>query len=146
MKYTFIKTNADGTEEVVKHYGVLGMKWGVRNNPTLTYARTELSGDRRKKKGAKLQAKAAKAQLKADKYMAKGKTGSKKGMAKWGRLQAKAAKKLMKASKYDSKTQKLKAKRDELFKNTKAKNMSKKDIETMKKYYKDLQAQMDKLR
>lgn len=30
MKYTFIKTNVDGTQEVVKHYGVIGMKWGVR--------------------------------------------------------------------------------------------------------------------
>lgn len=114
MKYTFIKTNADGTEEVVKHYGVLGMKWGVRKDPLKMYQKSEKALQKKKKKAAKLKTKAEKAQLKAANYLAKGKTGTQKGMNKWGRLQAKAAKKQIKAQKYSNKVEKFKQSRDKI--------------------------------
>lgn len=47
------------------HYGVLGMKWGVRKNPSLTYAKAVKKKQKLDTKAAKLDVKASKLERKS---------------------------------------------------------------------------------
>lgn len=53
--------------DYIKHYGVLGMKWGVRKDPSKAYAKATKKADRIKRKTEKAMAKSAKYHKKADK-------------------------------------------------------------------------------
>lgn len=55
----------------LKHYGVLGMKWGVRKNPSRAYNKAARKKQRLDMKSVKLGLKAAKAQKKATKKLYK---------------------------------------------------------------------------
>lgn len=63
-------------DEELKHYGVLGMKWGVRKNPSRTFGKASKKADRLKKR-------ADKADAKMNKYVAK-RTKAEKRWSGWG--------------------------------------------------------------
>lgn len=52
-------------EIYLAHYGVLGMKWGVRHDPGKAYRKATMKADKLQAKAAKRQDKAAKARNKA---------------------------------------------------------------------------------
>ena len=102
-KPDFVITS-DGNDEFLAHYGVLGMKWGVRHDRERAYARASKKKDKLEEKAAKKQAKADKAYHKARKS-AYGVTDV--GRTKWqnrhlkaDRLQYKADKATKRAEKW----------------------------------------------
>lgn len=56
-------------EQELQHYGVKGMKWGVRRNPQRAYARASKKLKKLDDKVTKFEKKAEKASAKADKKM-----------------------------------------------------------------------------
>lgn len=53
------------------HYGVLGMKWGVRKDPSKAYSKASKKMDHLNRKATKLQTKSTKKNLKVDKVVAR---------------------------------------------------------------------------
>lgn len=102
-------------EQALQHYGVKGMKWGVRKNPDRAanraikkLQRLDKSSQRLHTKSVKTNVKAAKMTAKANKLQLKAmKTGSDKKRTKLEgkaiRLNNKAIKKNLRAAKYDAK-------------------------------------------
>lgn len=85
-------------DEFLAHYGVLGMKWGVRKTPEQigkTQAKLANKNDKLIKKAAKADKKAAKLSMKAAKRMQKGKYDK-----KLAKISIKSAKYQKKAAKY----------------------------------------------
>lgn len=72
-----VRENQNGTSELM-HYGVLGMKWGIRKNPDKAYAKASSKLRKLDKKLTKKNAKTSKLLLKASKKMNKAFTGSAK--------------------------------------------------------------------
>lgn len=116
--------------EDVEHYGVLGMKWGVRKNPVATYSKAT-------KKLRKLDKKVLKARRKADKVKRKAKKLHRKAdkaalkvtnMSNW----KKQMKKQIKAGKMDRKFDKKELKADKKF--DKALDWTKKMNDVFKDY------------
>lgn len=130
---------SDGLVSVdeLRHYGVLGMKWGVHRG------RAKQAYEKASKKLNKLADKADKSQTKADKKLAKavqaqygwGLRDAKKAKWKAGREQYKADKKKKKVVKYMNKMEKV-------FKNTTVK-MSKNQYDLGKKYIEQLKKRSD---
>lgn len=58
-------------QNALKHYGVLGMKWGVRKDPSKAYSKAVKKKNKLETKAAKTNLKAAKARMSATKKMAK---------------------------------------------------------------------------
>lgn len=72
-------------DNYLEHYGVLGMKWGVRKNPTKTFVKSV-------KRLSKIQRKETKYRVKGTKFSYKGaKRGNAKKAEKGAKLQYKAA-------------------------------------------------------
>jgi len=122
-------------EETLTHYGVLGMKWGVRKDPQRAWAKanTELakrrkkSGERTKKKVARLSRKAQKANKKASKRFS-----TEEQKAKAFKANYKLDKAMKKSAKADRRTARWERQMDKAFANTKfAKVQNNKGEETL---------------
>ena len=93
------------SEEELKHYGVIGMKWGVRRgNTAKAYSKASKKFDKLSKKADKKQTKANKKLAKAQKAMY-GWSNRNRQRAKWkaGRAQFKADKITKKAARWFNK-------------------------------------------
>lgn len=97
----------------LQHYGVIGMKWGVRRDPSKAYAKAVQKKKRLDDKSAKLSAKATKKQLTATKKMSK--ATSMGEMQKGLKIQMKANKLDRKSAKYQKKGRKWVSKMDKTF-------------------------------
>jgi hypothetical protein len=100
-------------EMYLQHYGVLGMKWGVRRNASKAYSKALQKKKRLEDKSAKLSVKASKKQLAATKKMSK--ATSMDDMKKGLKVQVKANKLNKKAAKYQQKGRKWVKKMDKTF-------------------------------
>lgn len=58
-------------DEYLAHYGVLGMKWGVRRDPERAYGKAKSKALKLKNRSAKLDSKLAKTNKKLDKVTRK---------------------------------------------------------------------------
>lgn len=114
------------------HYGVLGMKWGVRRNPSRAYARASRKADTLRKKQTKLTVKAAKLQKKA---LEKEVKATSEGQYKKAReMQFKANKLNLKAAKKQKRHDKWVKRMESEFSKVKVSNISKESIASGKKY------------
>lgn len=104
-KIIFVPKEEMSIDEL-KHYGVLGMKWGVRKDPVSTWASSERFIEKKRRKADMLRAK-----------IKRGKT-----------LGKDTERKEQKLEKIVSKTNKYKKSRDEIFKGKLATKMSKKEV------------------
>lgn len=114
------------------HYGVLGMKWGVRRNRSRAYVKAAKKADRLEEKSTKLDYKAAKLQKKALKKEAK--ATSEKQYQKARKMQFKANKKKLKAAKLAKKNLKWKGKMEKAFADVKVSEISQESRDLGKRY------------
>lgn len=140
-------------ENYLRHYGVLGMKWGVRKNSDRAYSKSikklkklDAKSNKTALKGAKLSSTDSKSRLKAAKLRAKASKamtakGYQKRMQKAERLEYKALKNEAKgdkyklaSAKYERKAQKWASKMNETFSGVSVSNISASDITIGKKY------------
>lgn len=123
----------------LEHYGVLGMKWGVRKDPQRAYSKSM-------RKLGKLEAKSQKKRFKAEKFKAKSdKKAFKAGMtasqskyqklsAKSRKLQAKSSAANFKAAKYERKARKWVQAMNKNFADVKVSDFTAEEISLGKRY------------
>jgi len=121
----------------LEHYGVLGMKWGVRKNPEVAYAKAGKKLSKLDTKVSKLNAKAAKKEQKAVKKQRKASSAIlfKKHKAKVAsKATQKVLKKYQKAQEKQIKAFRWNESMKKAFANTKVKNANKEYVNLGKKY------------
>lgn len=111
MYYDGVIEKPEMDDLIIEHYGVLGMKWGVRKNPAKAYSRAtaelakrkKKSGERTKKKVYKLSRKAQRLNRKASKRFATDETKAKafKANAKLDKALKKSAKADRRAARFE---------------------------------------------
>lgn len=122
--------NPEYSEEYLQHYGVLGMKWGIRRgNASEAYARSARKAQRLKNKYQKQNVKAAKKDLKATKAL--GRHGFSKNYAK---ASTKAAKAHYKAAKTQKKLAKWEKHMSKEFANVKVKDIKPEHLSAGREY------------
>lgn len=114
------------------HYGVLGMKWGKRRNPSKAYAKAAKKATKLDDEYVKKNSKAMKTSIKATTKFAKAK--SSKQFEKAVKLQKKSSKLLKDAAKAQQKGSKWVKKMEKEFSEIKKSDISKEDLAVGKKY------------
>lgn len=111
----------DHMSEELKHYGVLGMKWGVKRNPSKAYGRAVLKKKKLEERVVESRFAGTKMQYKAEKLRQKAKTEKKMEKANDKMLQANRL--LLDAAKAEKKGQKWAKAMDKTFQNYKIKKI-----------------------
>lgn len=114
------------------HYGVLGMRWGVRRNSSRAFKRASKKAERIDKKEAKNRLKAAKYHKKATDKLANA-TSAKK-IQKGFEIQAKGNKYELKSAKLNKKGQKWATSMSQEFANVKRSDIKPEHLEVGRKY------------
>lgn len=119
-------------EKDLKHYGVLGMKWGVRRNSSKAFAKASGKANKLDKKAVKLNYKSAKLQKKAlNKEHA---ATNEKQFQKARDIQFKANKLNLKSAKLQKKSAKWVKRMENNFSNVKVSDISQEHLDAGKKY------------
>lgn len=114
------------------HYGVLGMKWGVRRNPSRAYSRASKKAAKLEKKSIDMNLKSAKLQKKALKKETK--ATSEKQYQKARKLQFKANELNLKSAKKQKKHDKWLKRMENEFSNVKLSDISSESLDVGKRY------------
>ena len=118
--------------EELKHYGVLGMKWGVRRNPSKAYGRAVLKKKKLEERTVESRLVGAKMQYKAEKLRQKATT--KKKMEKANDKMLQANKLLLDAAKAEKKGQKWTAAMEKTFQNYKIRKIPEGNLKAGKNF------------
>ena len=125
---TFYEVNDE-----LRHYGVAGMKWGVRRgNASSAFGKASRKANRIKEDSVKISLKAAKLQKKALKKEMK--ATNEKQFKKARKIQYKANKKNLKSAKLQKKAMKWEQKMVDVFSTVKVDSISAKDWEAGRQY------------
>lgn len=116
----------------LEHYGVLGMKWGVRKDPSKAYRKASTKASKLKKKYIKRSSKAAVSQNVAMKKMSRA-TNERK-YRKAIRYQTRAARRNLTAAKTQKRLYKWEQKMKETFKDVKLSDIKQEDLDYGREY------------
>lgn len=109
-------------KDELHHYGVLGMKWGKRKNPSSAFGKSAEKADKLRRKVSKTEVKLGKASNKFEKYSQQGNSD------KANRAAAKVNRVGRKLQKRTAKSQKWEKAMSETFKKTKMSDIAQRDL------------------